>query len=107
MPQPDDADDADEPRKPEQRRVLPQPRDERRADDDEVEDVPGIAEEVVGAAAVRGHAQRELGDEDAEEDLVQKVEEVTVLTGQALVGLQAEHDRVRQDDGENARREQR
>ena len=75
----EDAHDPKQPHQAQQRRALAHARKERSRDDDEVEDVPAVAEEVLRTTAVRGDAEEQFDDEDAEENTVQQVERVAVV----------------------------
>jgi len=71
----------------------------------EVEDVPARPEELLRSPAAGGDPDRQLDNEDAEEDEVERVEQVAVAALEVLVGLRAEHRGVEHDHREDGRRE--
>ena len=103
--QADDPDDACQAREAQERRGLPDARDEGDRDDDEVEDVPAVAEEVPRPSPVGPDAEAELDDEHDEAEVVDESELVAVTLVDARVGLETEHRRVRDDHDEDRRRE--
>jgi hypothetical protein len=103
-----DADDAHDPQQadePQQGRVLAQAWSEGGRDRDEVEHVPAVTEEVLGPASVRGDADRQLDHEDAQAGIVEDGQQPSNLAIDGVVGLEAEHDRVGDDDAEDERLE--
>jgi len=85
-----------EPNDAKKRRVLTQTRGEGGADDHEVEDVPAVAKKVLRARAVCSDADRDLGHEDAEKDLIDGCQEGREAI-RDVVGLNAERDRIEND----------
>ena len=81
------------------------PGDERDRDDDEVEDVPAVAEEVPRPSPVGPDPEHELDDEDDEAEVVDEIELVAVPLVDSGVGLEPEHDGVDDDHDEDRRRE--
>ena len=90
---------------PQERRRLPNAREEGDRDDDEVEDVPAVAEEVPRPAPVGADAERELDDEHDEAEVVDEIELFAVALVDSRIGLEPEHRRIRDDHDEDRRRE--
>ena len=78
--------------------LLPDGWDEHAADDDEIEDVPAVAEEVPWPAAVRGNAKDELDNEDAKAQFVHRDEHAAEIGHGRRIGLGAQHECVEDDD---------
>ena len=93
----DEPRDPQQPNHPEQRHALANPGQIGQTDDQEVEEVPAAAEELLRAPAVRRDAHRDLEREQTEEDVVQNREQVAVLFVDRVIGFEPDDDGVRQN----------
>ncbi|KUO16837.1 hypothetical protein AQJ91_34145 [Streptomyces dysideae] len=96
-----------QPEQPQHGGVLTGERQESHGDDEQVEHVPRIAEEVLGAVGVGGGPQQDLGGERGEEGKLCGVKDAVPFVHDAGVGFDAQQRGVARDKAEDGGGERR